>query len=629
MRRHRELYALSCQSRLNCKQRKEDLSDHELIRSMQDAGSPHAQAAQLIATEPVTIASFAVSELNDLANSADANAKYAQYRMALIALEAKQPQLAAYWFCKAAKAGLADAQFNYGFCLEYGRGVTRDCKEAIHWYEKSAAQSHLGGTLAVAKCVERGAGVPKDEAKALALYRAAAELHPNGKANLGVFLLRARPPIGDPKAAVKALREAAAKESTKAKFWLAHCLWQGIGVDRSDFEAAADWFERAASAGDAAAQFNLGCLLERGNGRDVNQKEALKCFKLSEAGGDVRARIKLSLYRIFPDDADGVLALWQWGFENWKTNVSTLFKSTVDVRALVPPFSRLSVGEDGDRETFRCRLITEHGEQDAVVKTFTGSKLTLPLFHEWLALSVLAEHPNVRRFRGVCENFVCEVDGKLITKKIAFVSEFEAKGSIEDYFDDPSVKPVTPRRLLAWAVEIARGLHHLHKQRPRLVHCDLAARNVLLKQDEKVEGELHAVVNDFDLLLRAEDTQRVVVRQSTRTPTEGAPEVIMENKYSPESDMFSWALTVFEIATSCKEPIFDWSSDDSLTTAEVYELLKKMEEKNWSHIFDRLPKDFPVALRGVMRRCLSFDSTKRPTAAEVVEELERAVSPHT
>jgi hypothetical protein len=50
----------------------------------------------------------------------------------------------------------------------------------------------------------------------------------------------------------------------QAQLNLGVCLWEGRGVPRPDPAAAVRWFERAAAAGLAAAQFNLGVARWRG-----------------------------------------------------------------------------------------------------------------------------------------------------------------------------------------------------------------------------------------------------------------------------------------------------------------------------------------------------------------------------
>jgi uncharacterized protein len=50
------------------------------------------------------------------------------------------------WFHKAADHGDASAQYNLGVMYRDGRGVPRDCAQAVAWFRKAAVQG-----LAVAR----------------------------------------------------------------------------------------------------------------------------------------------------------------------------------------------------------------------------------------------------------------------------------------------------------------------------------------------------------------------------------------------------------------------------------------------------------------------------------------------
>ena len=41
------------------------------------------------------------------------------------------------WFQRAAEQGYAQAQYNLGFCYEYGTGVVKNLPEAGKWYQKA------------------------------------------------------------------------------------------------------------------------------------------------------------------------------------------------------------------------------------------------------------------------------------------------------------------------------------------------------------------------------------------------------------------------------------------------------------------------------------------------------------
>ena len=55
------------------------------------------------------------------------------------------------FFKKAANQGLADAQYNLGYCYEYGYGVEKDGLNARFWYNEAARQGQVDATEALEK----------------------------------------------------------------------------------------------------------------------------------------------------------------------------------------------------------------------------------------------------------------------------------------------------------------------------------------------------------------------------------------------------------------------------------------------------------------------------------------------
>ena len=45
-------------------------------------------------------------------------------------------------FMKAAKQGIARAQYNLGLIYNKGQGVTKDARQAVYWYTKAAKQGY-------------------------------------------------------------------------------------------------------------------------------------------------------------------------------------------------------------------------------------------------------------------------------------------------------------------------------------------------------------------------------------------------------------------------------------------------------------------------------------------------------
>jgi len=83
---------------------------------------------------------------------------------------------AAYWFRRAAEAGVVGGMVWYGYMVEKGRGVPKDDTIAAAWYRRAAAAGNADGMTGLAVLLLYGRGVPQDRAQAIVLLRRAAEL---------------------------------------------------------------------------------------------------------------------------------------------------------------------------------------------------------------------------------------------------------------------------------------------------------------------------------------------------------------------------------------------------------------------------------------------------------------------
>ena len=108
----------------------------------------------------------------------------------------KNQKLAAHWYKRAAKQGLAAAQFNIGFLLLYGAGdgehqIKANPRSAARWLSKAAKQNDTDAQFLLCKLYHQGRGVPRNYEKAKTLCRIAATKGLAGaQFELGTLLIR-------------------------------------------------------------------------------------------------------------------------------------------------------------------------------------------------------------------------------------------------------------------------------------------------------------------------------------------------------------------------------------------------------------------------------------------------------
>ena len=83
----------------------------------------------------------------------------------------QQYEEAAKWLKRSADKGNPLAQFNYGFLLEKGLGVTQQTTQACSYYSKSTDQQNVKARFRLARCHELGlTGTKEFEFSILSLF---------------------------------------------------------------------------------------------------------------------------------------------------------------------------------------------------------------------------------------------------------------------------------------------------------------------------------------------------------------------------------------------------------------------------------------------------------------------------
>eukprot|EP01114_Cavostelium_apophysatum_P014240 TRINITY_DN3642_c1_g2_i1.p1 TRINITY_DN3642_c1_g2~~TRINITY_DN3642_c1_g2_i1.p1 ORF type:complete len:755 (+),score=73.92 TRINITY_DN3642_c1_g2_i1:135-2399(+) len=214
--------------------------------------------------------------------------------------------------------------------------------------------------------------------------------------------------------------------------------------------------------------------------------------------------------------------------------------------------------------------------------------------------SLISPHPNVVKFLGVA----------VMADKILLVSEFYGGGSLDRVIREVKMEH---RQQIRWALEIARGMFHLHNSVKgiSIIHRDLAARNVLLSSNGT------AAVCDFGMSRLKSDSEDYGKTLSMYGPLKWmAPESLSLRKYSTKSDVFSYGVVLYEICTG-RAP---W---DKISNIEAAQRVIQGERLP-------IPESCERMFSELMKRCWAAEPDKRPDFGDIIkffEEVLRRANP--
>nr|XP_033800951.1 mitogen-activated protein kinase kinase kinase 20 isoform X5 [Geotrypetes seraphini] len=217
-------------------------------------------------------------------------------------------------------------------------------------------------------------------------------------------------------------------------------------------------------------------------------------------------------------------------------------------------------------------------------------KKLLKIEKEAEILSMLS-HRNIIQFYGAV----------LEPPNYCIVTEYAAGGSLYDYINSNRSEEMDMDHIMAWATDVAKGMHYLHMEAPiKVIHRDLKSRNVVIT----IDGVLK--ICDFGASRFHSHTTHMSL---VGTFPWMAPEVIQSLPVSDTCDTYSYGVVLWEMLT--REVPFK-----GLEGLQVAWLVVEKNERL------TIPSSCPKSFAEMMRQCWEADAKKRPSFKQIISNLE-------
>uniref|UniRef100_A0A672IZX1 receptor protein-tyrosine kinase n=1 Tax=Salarias fasciatus TaxID=181472 RepID=A0A672IZX1_SALFA len=215
------------------------------------------------------------------------------------------------------------------------------------------------------------------------------------------------------------------------------------------------------------------------------------------------------------------------------------------------------------------------------------------------------DHPNVMRLLGVCLQTV-ESEGY---PSPVVILPYMKHGDLHSYLlysrlgDCPVYLP--SQMLVKFMTDIARGMEYLSSK--NFIHRDLAARNCMLNEN------MNVCVADFGLSKKIYNGDYYRQGRISKMPVKWiAIESLADRVYTTKSDVWSFGVTMWEIATRGQTPY------PGVENSEIYDYLRQGNRL-------KQPPDCLDSIYALMFSCWLLSPKDRPPFESLRCELEKAL----
>nr|XP_043638914.1 uncharacterized protein LOC122610010 isoform X3 [Erigeron canadensis] len=298
---------------------------------------------------------------------------------------------------------------------------------------------------------------------------------------------------------------------------------------------------------------------------------------------------------------------------HWKeNNKDNLQMSFEEIKLATQDFHRENIiGGGGFGRVFKGE-VTRGNQRTTVVAKRLDRSHGQGEHHFLTELEILFEykHENIIGLEGYCN----ENAEKII------VYEHASNGSLDRYLNDVSL---TWTKRLKICIDVARGLAFLHGGAPTkemVIHRDIKSANILLNADWK------AKISDFGLSAITAINQEVIDKL---VGTVGYVDPVYETRgfFTEKSDIYSLGVVLFEILHG--KLLVPKTKD--YDQQHVSTILKHIHEEGklglivFEGIKEQVAPESLSTFQVIASQCLNIVRNKRPTAEEVLQQLNKAL----
>ncbi|KAM3362321.1 serine/threonine/tyrosine-protein kinase HT1 [Capsicum galapagoense] len=199
-------------------------------------------------------------------------------------------------------------------------------------------------------------------------------------------------------------------------------------------------------------------------------------------------------------------------------------------------------------------------------------------------------HPNVIKFIGACKQ----------PPVFCVVTEYLSEGSLRAYLHKLERKSLALDKLIALAMDIARGMEYIHSQ--GIIHRDLKPENILIDED------FHLKIADFGIA--CEEAYCDLLADDPGTYRWMAPEMIKRKSYGRKVDVYGFGLILWEMVAGTIP------YEDMTPVQAAFAVVNK-------NMRPPIHGDCPPAMRALIELCWALQPEKRPEFWQIVKVLEQ------